>query len=80
MGQNRQFKPGNKAPNNGRYIEIGETGSMVQDPMKIKLEAGDPFPETTNHNRVWTYEPNPQADQSEGVIEDQLIFADCSYK
>ena len=27
MGQNRQFHAGQKAPNNGIYIEIGETGS-----------------------------------------------------
>ena len=29
MGQNRQFTPGQKAPNNGMYLEIGETGSNV---------------------------------------------------
>ncbi len=55
MGQNRQFKPGHKAPNNGYYVEIGETGSMVNDPQKIELKAGDTFPHTTNDNRVWTY-------------------------
>lgn len=30
MGQNRHFRPGQKAPNNGIYIEIGETGSNVK--------------------------------------------------
>lgn len=59
MGQNHQFKHGQKAPNNGTYVEIGETGSMVTDPQQIKLNAGDPFPETTNHNRVWTYKRKP---------------------
>jgi hypothetical protein len=59
VGQNRQFKPGHKAPNNGYYVEIGETGSMVNDPMKIKLEAGDTFPDTTNENRIWTYHRKP---------------------
>ncbi|MEW9501560.1 YjzC family protein [Jeotgalibacillus marinus] len=59
MGQSHQFKPGNKAPNNGFYVEIGETGSTVNKPKKIKLEAGDSFPETTNHNRVWTYQRKP---------------------
>ena len=29
MGQNRQFGAGQKAPNNGIYIEIGETGAML---------------------------------------------------
>lgn len=59
MGQQHQFKFGNKAPNNGVYIEIGETGSMVKDPLKIKLKAGDVFPENSNHNRVWTYQRKP---------------------
>jgi hypothetical protein len=59
VGQNHQFKPGQKAPNNGFYVEIGETGSTVNDPKKIKLEAGDTFPDTTNQNRVWTYQPKP---------------------
>ena len=43
MGQNRQFKPGQKAPNNGIYIEIGETGSTVNNPQRLKLRAGDDF-------------------------------------
>lgn len=59
MGQNRQFKPGQKAPNNGVYVEIGETGSMVLDPKELKLRAGDEFPETSNHNRKWTYKRKP---------------------
>ncbi|MCM3759862.1 YjzC family protein [Alkalihalobacillus oceani] len=57
MGQNRQFEPGQKAPNNGIYVEIGETGSMVQRPKSVKLHAGDTFPETSNHNRKWTPKP-----------------------
>jgi hypothetical protein len=59
MGQNRQFKSGKKAPNNGIYIEEGETGSNVINPKQIKLKAGDPFPETSNDNRVWTYQRKP---------------------
>ncbi|MDN4523678.1 YjzC family protein [Fictibacillus fluitans] len=59
MGQSHQFKHGQKAPNNGIYVEIGETGSMVTDPKEVKLSAGDSFPETTNHNRVWTYKRKP---------------------
>lgn len=55
MGQNRQFDHGQKAPNNGIYVEIGETGDMVLNPKSVKLSAGDPFPETSNHNRKWTY-------------------------
>ncbi|NSL51480.1 YjzC family protein [Calidifontibacillus erzurumensis] len=55
MGQPRHFRAGQKAPNNGVYVEIGETGSMVKNPKMVKLEAGDTFPENSNHNRVWTY-------------------------
>lgn len=55
MGQSHQFRAGQKAPNNGIYVEIGETGSMVQMPKQIKLKAGDRFPENSNHNRHWTY-------------------------
>lgn len=55
MGQNMQFVPGNKAPNNGIYVEIGETGDMVQNPKSVKLKAGDTFPQTSNQNRKWTY-------------------------
>jgi hypothetical protein len=55
MGQAHQFKPGDKAPNNGVYIEIGETNSNVTRPRQIKLRAGEAFPETQNDNRKWTY-------------------------
>ncbi|WP_170006704.1 YjzC family protein [Bacillus fonticola] len=55
MGQSHQFKAGDHAPNNGIYVEVGETNSMVQSPQKIKLRKGDRFPENKNHNRVWTY-------------------------
>ncbi|MFT8319829.1 MAG: YjzC family protein [Bacillus sp. (in: firmicutes)] len=59
MGQNRQFRSGQKAPNNGLYIECGETGSNVNNPQTLKLKAGDRFPENSNHNRVWTYQRKP---------------------
>ncbi|WP_096189407.1 YjzC family protein [Evansella halocellulosilytica] len=59
MGQRRQFKSGAKAPNNGIYVEIGESGSTVNDPRQIKLKAGDTFPETSNENRIWTYKRKP---------------------
>lgn len=59
MGQNRQFRSGQKAPNNGIYIEIGETGSTVVNPKRLKLKAGDAFPETSNDKRHWTYQRKP---------------------
>lgn len=55
MAQKHMFNPGDKAPNNGIYVEIGETGDMVQNPKSVKLNAGDTFPETTNDDRKWTY-------------------------
>jgi hypothetical protein len=59
MGQSHQFKSGKKAPNNGIYIEVGDTGDNVTNPKMIKLKAGDPFPETSNDERVWTYQRKP---------------------
>jgi hypothetical protein len=59
MGQSHQFSAGQKAPNNGIYVEIGETGSTVNNPQSVKLRAGDRFPENSNHNRIWTYKRKP---------------------
>ncbi len=59
MGQQHRFKAGQKAPNNGEYIEVGETGSSVKNPQKVKLNVGDSFPETTNAEREWTYMRKP---------------------
>jgi hypothetical protein len=59
MGQSHQFKSGQKAPNNGVYVEIGDTESNVNNPKKIRLKAGDRFPETSNDERVWTYQHKP---------------------
>ncbi|WP_047982303.1 YjzC family protein [Ornithinibacillus contaminans] len=58
MGEISQFRPGEKAPNNGIYIEIGETGSSVKDPQQIELHAGEHFPETSNKDRVWKNKRN----------------------
>jgi hypothetical protein len=59
MGQQHRFRSGQKAPNNGFYVEIGETGDNVKNPSQIRLKAGDRFPETANHNRQWTYKRKP---------------------
>ncbi|WP_409291806.1 YjzC family protein [Peribacillus sp. SCS-26] len=61
MGQKHRFQGGSKAPNNGSYVEVGVGGSMVRNPRKIHLNAGDSFPETTNDDRQWAYAPKPQA-------------------
>lgn len=55
MGEWTEFEPGDKAPNNGVYIEVGENDFHmgINDPKIINLEKGDTFPETSNHNRKW---------------------------
>lgn len=58
MGEPTQFRGGQKAPKNSVYMEIGETGTSVQDPQIVKLKTGEKFPETTNEDRVWTYDKN----------------------
>lgn len=59
MGQSHRFRAGDKAPNNGIYVEVGDTGSMVIRPKQIKLKAGDHFPENSNDDRQWTYKRKP---------------------
>lgn len=54
MGEQSRFKQGDKSPKNGVYMEIGESGAGVQDPMIIELHKGEKFPATRNKNRVWT--------------------------
>jgi len=55
MGENRHFRAGQKAPNDGIYIEIGEKGSSVVNPRQVRLQSGQRFPENSNHNRIWTF-------------------------
>ncbi|MGJ9459724.1 YjzC family protein [Oceanobacillus sp. CF4.6] len=64
MGESSQFRAGQKAPNNGVYIEVGETGSNVNDPQQIKLSAGEKFPGNSNQNRIWV---NQRKQYSPGV-------------
>ncbi|MDF2669080.1 MAG: hypothetical protein K0R67_1386 [Paenibacillus sp.] len=56
MGERTEFRPGEEAPNSAFYIEIGENDNImgINNPKKISLKAGDPFPNTSNHNRKWT--------------------------
>ncbi|WP_374706053.1 YjzC family protein [Brevibacillus reuszeri] len=54
MGEHSRFREGQKSPKNAVYMEIGESGAGVQDPMIIELSKGEKFPATRNKNRVWT--------------------------
>lgn len=58
MGEYSHFRFGQKAPKNGVYKEIGETGTSVSDPKIVNLKTGEKFPQNSNHDRVWTIEKN----------------------
>jgi len=55
MGEWSEFNPGDRAPNDGVYIEVGEAAfhMNVNNPKRVTLRAGQRFPETSNHNRKW---------------------------
>ncbi|MBO2944489.1 YjzC family protein [Paenibacillus sp. F411] len=55
MGERSKFRGGDKAPNNGIYIEVGENDHImgIQDPHQITMKAGDTFPDVSNEDRVW---------------------------
>lgn len=55
MGEWTEFRPGDRAPNDGTYIEIGENSYHmgVTNPQKVHLAKGDRFPETSNDGRKW---------------------------
>ncbi|OXS56641.1 YjzC family protein [Cohnella sp. CIP 111063] len=55
MGEQTQFEPGQRAPNDGEYVEIGENAFHmgVNDPQHVHLRKGEKFPDTSNHNRKW---------------------------
>jgi len=55
MGEWSEFEPGHRAPNSGRYREVGENDRImgINDPQIIELEKGQRFPKTKNKNRKW---------------------------
>lgn len=55
MGEQTEFEKGDKAPNDGEYTEVGEKSfhTEIQNPKRITLKKGEPFPETSNQNRKW---------------------------
>jgi len=56
MGERTEYEEGDKAPNPGVYMEVGEARSFhtqIKNPMRITMEKGDTFPETSNKNRKW---------------------------
>ncbi|CAI6064232.1 YjzC family protein [Cohnella sp. JJ-181] len=55
MGERTEFNPGDKAPNNGEYMEVGEDSfhMNIENPQHVTLEKGEKFPQTTNEDRKW---------------------------
>jgi len=55
MGEWTEFNPGDSAPNNGKYIEVGDNDYHmgIEDPRQIELEKGQRFPETSKKDRKW---------------------------
>ena len=55
MGEQTLFEPGQKAPNDGENIEVGEDSFHmgIENPQHVTLRKGQSFPETRNHNRKW---------------------------
>jgi hypothetical protein len=55
MGEKTLFEPGDKAPNDAEYIEVGENDFHmgINNPKKVRLSKGDRFPDNTNEDRKW---------------------------
>jgi hypothetical protein len=55
MGERTQFKPGDKAPNDGIYMEVGidDFHTGIQSPRRVVLKKGEAFPDTKNADRRW---------------------------
>jgi len=55
MGEQTEFNPGDRAPNDGLFFEVGEAAfhTNVNDPKFVRMRKGEKFPDTTNHNRKW---------------------------
>lgn len=58
MGERTQLRSGDRAPNDGVYVEVGENAFHmgIEDPKKVKLKKGERLPENTNDGRVWVLE------------------------
>lgn len=56
MGERTRFEAGDRAPNDGEYIEIGEHAFHmgIENPRHVYLEKGDRFPVNSKQDRKWT--------------------------
>jgi hypothetical protein len=55
MGEQTQFNPGDRAPNDGQYMEDGVRDRImgIENPQIISLKKGEKFPDTKNDDRKW---------------------------
>jgi hypothetical protein len=55
MGEPSRFEPGNRAPNDGVYIEVGENDFHmgIENPKQVHLKKGEKFPDNVNEDRKW---------------------------
>jgi hypothetical protein len=55
MGEQSRFIGGEKAPNDGYYMEVGDKAhhTGINDPQSIYLKKGARFPDPKNEDRRW---------------------------
>lgn len=55
MGEWTEYRAGDRAPNDGKYIEVGESSFHmgINDPKRVTLIKGEQFPATSNKDRKW---------------------------
>lgn len=55
MAEQSRFHEGDKAPNDGEYMEIGSNAfhMSIEHPKHVRLKKGQHFPKNTNDDRVW---------------------------
>jgi hypothetical protein len=55
MGERTRFRPGDKAPNDGIYMEVGvdDFHMGIEDPRRVVVKKGQKLPDTKNQDRLW---------------------------
>ena len=58
MGERTRLHAGDRAPNDGVYVEVGEDDFHmgIENPRKVKLKKGEKLPENKNDDRQWVLE------------------------
>ncbi|WP_199616916.1 YjzC family protein [Paenibacillus alkalitolerans] len=55
MGERTELRPGDKAPNDGRYMEVGvdDFHMGIEGPQRVVMKKGQKLPDTQNPDRRW---------------------------